>query len=87
MFPRLGGEFLPKLEEGNIWARATMPLTISLEHGAKIANRMRDVFLSFPEVASVVSQIGRPDSGTDATGFFNGEFSVDLKPRDDGRRG
>jgi heavy metal efflux system protein len=82
MFPRLGGEFLPKLEEGNIWARATMPLTISLEHGAKITNQVRDVFESFPEVQSVVSQFGRPDDGTDATGFFNSEFSVELKPRD-----
>jgi cobalt-zinc-cadmium resistance protein CzcA len=82
MFPLLGGEFLPKLEEGNIWARATMPLTISLEHGAKLTDEMRSVFLSFPEVQSVVSQFGRPDDGTDATGFFNSEFSVDLKPRD-----
>ena len=82
MFPLLGGEFLPKLEEGNIWARATMPLTISLEHGAKITNEVRGIFLSFPEVSSVVSQFGRPDDGTDATGFFNSEFSVDLKPRD-----
>jgi cobalt-zinc-cadmium resistance protein CzcA len=82
MFPMLGGEFLPKLEEGNIWARATMPLTISLEHGAKLTNEMRDVFLSFPEVTSVVSQFGRPDDGTDATGFFNSEFSVDLKPQE-----
>jgi cobalt-zinc-cadmium resistance protein CzcA len=81
MFPLLGGEFLPKLEEGNIWARATMPLTISLEHGAKLTNEIRDVFLSFPEVDSVISQFGRPDDGIDATGFFNSEFSVDLKPR------
>lgn len=82
MFPLLGGEFLPKLEEGNIWARATMPLTISLEHGAKLTNQMRAVFMSFPEAQSVVSQFGRPDDGTDTTGFFNSEFSVDLKPRD-----
>ena len=82
MFPLLGGEFLPKLEEGNIWARATMPLTISLEHGAKLTNQMRAIFMSFPEVQSVVSQFGRPDDGTDTTGFFNSEFSVDLKPRD-----
>jgi len=82
LVPTLGGEFLPKLEEGNIWARATMPLTISLEHGATLTNEMRDVFLSFPEVQSVLSQFGRPDDGTDATGFFNSEFSVDLKPRE-----
>src|SRR6266404_3157564 len=80
LFPLLGGQFLPKLEEGNIWAHATMPLTISLEHGAKLCNEMRSVFKSFPEVATVVSQLGRPDDGTETTGFFNIEFSVDLKP-------
>jgi heavy metal efflux system protein len=81
LFPHLGGEFLPKLEEGNIWTRATMPLSISLEHGAALAQRMRRVFLSLPEVKTVVSQLGRPDDGTDATGFFNLEFNVDLKPQ------
>jgi heavy metal efflux system protein len=83
LFPYLGGEFLPKLEEGNIWARATMPLSISLEHGAKLAQRIRGVFRSFPAVDTVVSQLGRPDDGTDATGFFNLEFSVNLKPQSD----
>jgi len=82
LFPLLGGEFLPKLEEGNIWARATMPLTISLDHGAKLANRMRAVFLSFPEVTDVVSQTGRPDDATETTGFFNVELSVDLRPQE-----
>ena len=82
MFPLLGGEFLPKLEEGNIWARATMPLTISLHHSAGITSQIRAIFMRFPEVTSVVSQLGRPDDGTDATGFFNSEFSVDLKPKD-----
>ncbi len=81
IYPRLGGEFLPKLEEGNIWARATMPLTISLDRGAVLTNRMRRAFRSFPEVATVVSQLGRPDDGTETTGFFNIEFSVDLKPQ------
>jgi cobalt-zinc-cadmium resistance protein CzcA len=79
-FPLLGGQFLPKLEEGNIWAHAVMPLTISLEHGAQLCNQMRGVFKSFPEVKSVVSQLGRPDDGTETTGFFSIEFSVDLKP-------
>jgi heavy metal efflux system protein len=83
LYPRLGGEFLPKLEEGNIWARATMPLTISLDHGAVLVNRMRAVFRSFPEVTTVVSQLGRPDDGTETTGFFNCEFSVELKPQDE----
>lgn len=82
MFPLLGGEFLPKLEEGNIWARATMPLTISLQQGAKLTNQMRRVLLKFPEVSTVVSQLGRPDDGTDATGFFNSEFYVELKPQE-----
>ena len=79
-FPRLGGEFLPKLEEGNIWAHAIMPTTISLDHGAKLVNQMRNVFLSFPEVSNVVSQLGRPDDGTETTSFFSVEFSVELKP-------
>jgi len=81
-FRLLGGQFLPKLEEGNIWARATMPMTISLDHSALLAGRMRRMLLSFPEVRSVISQTGRPDDGTDPTGFFNVEFSVDLKPQE-----
>jgi heavy metal efflux system protein len=80
LFPRLGGEFLPKLEEGNIWLTATMPLTISLDHGAALVNRMRGDLNSFPEVTTVVSQLGRPDDGTETTGFFSCEFSIDLKP-------
>src|SRR6202158_1873655 len=79
-YTRLGGEFLPKLEEGNIWATATMPLTISLDRGATLSNRMRRVFMSYPEVTTVVSQLGRPDDGTETTGFFSIEFSVDLRP-------
>ncbi|MGO9062288.1 MAG: efflux RND transporter permease subunit [Candidatus Binataceae bacterium] len=79
LFPRLGGEFLPKLEEGNLWITATMPLTISLQDGDRLANRMRRVMRNFPEVDTVVSQMGRPDSGTETTGFFNVEFSVELK--------
>jgi heavy metal efflux system protein len=87
LFPRLGGEFLPKLEEGNIWARATMPLSVSLDHGAVLAQRMRRLFMGFPEVSRVVSQLGRPDSGTETTGFFNAEFSVELKPQSQWPRG
>src|SRR5262249_3482084 len=67
----LGLEFLPKLEEGNLWIRATLPSTISLEEGNAYVNRMRTMIRSFPEVESVVSQHGRPDDGTDAAGFFN----------------
>src|SRR5262249_43178405 len=70
----LGLEFLPKLEEGNLWVRATLPATISLDEGNGYVNRMRQVIGSFPEVESVVSQHGRPDDGTDAAGFFNAEF-------------
>ena len=76
----LGLEFLPKLEEGNLWVRATMPSTISLEEGNGYVNRMRQVIRSFPEVESVVSQHGRPDDGTDAAGLFNAEFFAPLKP-------
>ena len=78
-FPYLGGEFLPKLEEGNIWARATLPLTSSLSNADEVAGGVRRVFQSFPEVTTVVSQAGRPDDGSDTTGFFNIEFFVDLK--------
>jgi len=87
LFPRLGGEFLPKLEEGNIWARATLPLSTSLSHANDVARGARGVFRSFPEVTDVISQTGRPDDGTDTTGFFNIEFSVDLKPRSQWRPG
>ena len=75
----LGLEFLPKLEEGNLWIRATFPQSISLEDSDAYVNRMRTLMLKYPEVQSVVSQHGRPDDGTDATGFFNAEFFVPLK--------
>jgi heavy metal efflux system protein len=78
----LGLEFLPKLEEGNFWIRATLPESISLEEGNGYVNGMRRVIKSFPEVETVISQHGRPDDGTDATGFFNAEFFVPLKPFD-----
>ncbi len=79
---RLGGEFLPSLEEGNLWIRATMPPTISLEAGMPIVNRIREILGRYPEVITVVSQHGRPDNGSDAAGFFNAEFFVPLKPFD-----
>jgi cobalt-zinc-cadmium resistance protein CzcA len=78
----LGLEFLPKLEEGNLWIRATMPTSISLEAGDAPVNEMRRIIKSYPETITVVSQHGRPDDGTDATGFFNAEFFVPLKPFD-----
>ena len=76
----LGLEFLPKLEEGNLWIRATLPPTISLEEGNSYVNEMRKLIRSRPEVESVVSQHGRPDDGTDAAGLFNAEFFAPLKP-------
>ena len=78
----LGLEFLPKLEEGNLWIRASMPASISLEESNAYVNRMRTLIKSYPEVQTVISQDGRPDDGTDATGFFNAEFFVPLKPFD-----
>ena len=76
----LGMEFMPHLEEGNFWIRATLPPSISLEAGDSYVNRIRQVIGSYPEVQTVVSQHGRPDDGTDASGFFNAEFFVPLKP-------
>jgi heavy metal efflux system protein len=78
----LGLEFLPKLEEGNLWVRATFPQSVSLQDSDTYVNRMRVLMSKYPEVQTVVSQHGRPDDGTDATGFFNAEFFVPLKPFD-----
>jgi len=80
LIPRIGAEFMPKLDEGALWVRATMPYTISFDESAKIAPKVRDILHSFPEVTTVASELGRPDDGTDPTGFFNVEFYVDLKP-------
>jgi cobalt-zinc-cadmium resistance protein CzcA len=79
---RLGSEFLPHLEEGNLWIRASMPATISLDAGFPYVTKMRQILLSHPEVVTVVSQHGRPDDGSDAAGFNNAEFYVPLKPFD-----
>lgn len=87
LVPRLGTEFLPKLEEGNLWIRATLPPTISLEAGEPSVARTREVIRSFPAVTTVVSQHGRPDDGTDPTGFFNVEFFAPLKPFEQWPRG
>jgi cobalt-zinc-cadmium resistance protein CzcA len=83
LLPRLGTEFLPALEEGNLWIRAAMPPTISLEAGMPLVNKMRRILLKHPEVITVVSQHGRPDNGSDASGFNNAEFFVPLKPFDE----
>ena len=83
LIPQLGTEFLPALEEGNLWIRASMPPTISLEAAMPSVTKMREILLSHPEVITVVSQHGRPDNGSDASGFFNAEFFVPLKPFDE----
>jgi heavy metal efflux system protein len=102
LFPLLGRDFMPKLEEGNIWLRATMPMSISLEKAAEYTTRMRrilrgcpddpkaectDANRTHPEVVTVISQLGRPDDGTDVTGYFNLEMYAPLKPFDEWRRG
>jgi heavy metal efflux system protein len=80
---RLGSEFLPTLEEGNLWIRASLPPTISLEAGEPIVTKIREILLRYPEVITVTSQQGRPDDGSDAAGFYNAEFFVPLKPFDE----
>jgi heavy metal efflux system protein len=79
---RLGSEFLPALEEGNFWIRASMPPTISLEAGENATRKMREILLRHPEVLTVVSQHGRPDNGSDASPFSNVELFAPLKPPD-----
>jgi len=83
LIPLIGGEFLPHLDEGALWVRATMPYTISFEDSAKFAPQIRDLLVKYPMVTVVGSELGRPDDGTDPTGFFNCEFYVGLKPYDD----
>jgi cobalt-zinc-cadmium resistance protein CzcA len=80
LIPLIGAEFMPQLDEGALWVRATMPYTISYDESAKITPQIRDILKSFPEVTTVASELGRPDDGTDSTGFFNVEFYVGLKP-------
>jgi len=102
LFPLLGREFMPKLEEGNIWIRATLPMSISLEKSSSLVPRMRDILRGCPrdkavacteenrthkEIVHVVSQVGRPDDGTDVSGFFNIEFFCPLKPFDEWTKG
>jgi cobalt-zinc-cadmium resistance protein CzcA len=102
LFPLLGREFMPHLEEGNFWIRATLPMSISRDQSAKYVGRMRrilrgcpsdanvacdDTNRRHPEVENVVSQLGRPDDGTDVTGFYNIEFFAPLKPFDEWPRG
>jgi cobalt-zinc-cadmium resistance protein CzcA len=80
LVPIIGAEFMPPLDEGALWIRATMPYTISFEESKKISPQVRKILRAFPEVTIVASEHGRPDDGTDPTGFFNDEFYVGLKP-------
>jgi heavy metal efflux system protein len=83
LVPFIGGEFMPHLDEGALWVRATMPYTISFEEASKISPQVRAILMSYPQVTVVASELGRPDDGTDPTGFFNCEFYVGLKPYND----
>ena len=87
LFPLLGSEYMPKLEEGNFWIRATLPRSISLEESARHVGRMRAILRRHPEVLTVVSQLGRPDDGTDVAGFNNIELFAPLQPFDEWPRG
>src|SRR6202012_6165541 len=80
LIPRIGAECMPQLDEGALCVRATMPYTISFDVAAKMDSKVRLILASFPEVTTVASELGRPDDGTDPTGFFNVEFFVGLKP-------
>jgi cobalt-zinc-cadmium resistance protein CzcA len=80
LVPAIGAEFMPHLDEGALWVRATMPYTISFDESRKIIPEMRQILRSFPQVTTVADEHGRPDDGTDPTGFFNVEFYVGLKP-------
>jgi cobalt-zinc-cadmium resistance protein CzcA len=81
LIPSLGREFMPELEEGNLWIRGTFPLNVSLERVADDADKARGILSTYPEVEAVVLQIGRPDDGTDPTGFFNVEIFAPLRPQ------
>src|ERR1019366_7230107 len=83
LIPLIGGEFMPHLDEGAIWVRATTPYTISFDEASKLSPQIRIILLSYPQTTTVANELGRDDGGTDPTGFFNNEFFVSLKPYDD----
>src|SRR5579875_1992184 len=83
LIPYIGGEFMPHLDEGALWVRATMPYTISFNEASKFSPEVRNILMSYPMVTQVGSELGRPDDGTDPTGFFNDEFYVGLRPYND----
>ena len=82
----LGTEFLPQLNEGSIYVRASMPQSVAFSHANDMSQRMRKIFTKYPEVRGVISQNGRPNDGTDPTGFFNVEFFVDLFQKNEWKR-
>jgi len=83
LIPGIGGEFMPHLDEGALWVRATTPYTISFEEASALSPQIRNILMSFPQVTTVANELGRPDDGTDPTGFFNNEFYVGLRPYND----
>ncbi len=83
LIPLIGAEFMPHLDEGALWMRATAPYTISFEEASKLSPQIRTILRSFPQVTTVANELGRPDDGTDSTGFFNNEFYIGLKPYED----
>jgi cobalt-zinc-cadmium resistance protein CzcA len=80
LIPLIGAEFMPHLDEGALWMRATAPYTISFDEATRLSPQIRNILLSFPQVTTVANELGRPDDGTDPTGFFNNEFFIGLKP-------
>ena len=84
---QIGSEFLPHLDEGSLWVRGTLAPSTGYSEGSRVANQARIMLCSFPEVKQCTSQVGRPDDGTDTTGFFNTEYFVDLKPKEEWRPG
>ncbi|HXF27411.1 MAG TPA: efflux RND transporter permease subunit, partial [Bryobacteraceae bacterium] len=83
LIPSIGAEFMPHLDEGALWVRATTPYTISFDESSKLSPQIRNILLSFPQVTTVANELGRPDDGTDPIGFFNNEFYVGLRPYED----
>ena len=83
LLPHLGREFMPELEEGNLWIRGTAPLNITLERQVELSRQARAIMATYPEVDSIVAQLGRPDDGTDPAGFYNSEYFVPMRPEKD----
>jgi len=83
LLPLVGREFMPELEEGNLWIRGTAPLNISLERSSELCKQARAIMATYPEVEEIVNQIGRPDDGTDTDGYYNSEYFVPLRPQKD----